>query len=172
MTYIVLPTLIIAMTILNCSKEVDNSPNGFQDTIPNDTNLAFLPQDDTVNFTYINTDELINCMLINDISLNIDSFLVKSESELHENLTSNSCNNILPQINFQNSMIIGYKTKIQGSGKNNERFVLYDSLNNSLTYLINVFTNDTSLLNVELNWIAIPNYDIDSIIYNLNTIKQ
>jgi len=60
---------------------------------------------------------------------------------------------------------VGFKTEFQGSTNNIERLVLYDSLKNRLTYIINASTNDTAILNVELNWILIPNYDVDSIKY-------
>jgi hypothetical protein len=150
---------IITMTAINCSKETDS-------------NLTNLPQDDTVNFRYLNTNELINCMLINDIKLIKDCFFIKSESVLQGNLTENICNSSLPQVNFQDSMIIGYTTEIQGSGNFNERLVIYDSAKNTLTYSITVFSNDTSMLNTELNWITLPAYDIDSIIFKLIIIKQ
>jgi hypothetical protein len=150
---------IITMTAIDCSNEADS-------------NSIKLPQDDTVNFKYLNTNELMNCMLINDIKLKKDSFLIKSESVLQGNLTGNTCISTLPQINFQDSMVIGYTTIIQGSGNMNKRIVIYDNVKNILTYSITVFSNDTSMLNTELNWITLPAYDIDSVIFKLNIIKQ
>ena len=164
-------TAMISLSIVNCSKKDDSSPIGFQDTIPKDS-LTNLPPSDTVDFRYINTDNLVNCMLINDVDLIKDSFLIWNNEELHESFTGNNCVNNIPEIDFQDSMLIGYTTKIQSSGNDINRILTYDSTMKSLTYSIEAFTNDTAMLIVELNWITLPKYNIDTVIYNFKSIKK
>ena len=165
-------TVMTAMILVDCSKEGIENPVSMQDSVPNDSNLVNIPQNDTVGIRFINTDELVNCMLINEIELKKDSFLIKHDSALHENFTGNNCINKLPEINFLDSMLIGYTTKIQGLVESNNRIITYDSTMNALTYTIKAFTSDTAMLCVELNWITLPKYNIDTVIYNFKTIKK
>lgn len=148
---------IMAFTGIGCDKD---TPNMDSEDI------------DTLDYRYINTTSLVNCMLINDIGLKRDSFIISTDSELKENFTEDICTDVIPPIDFQDSVIIGYTTKIGGSGKNNERNVEYDRSKNSLIYSITAFTNDTSLLYTELNWVAVPKYNFDSITYKLKMVKE
>jgi hypothetical protein len=152
---------IVALFVINCSKS-GNDIN----------NLDNRTRDDTIGFRYINTSELLHCMLVNDIEMKKNSFLIRNETELKNNFTSNSCNSNMPEINFSESIIIGFKTAIKGSGAKNQRLFTFDSLSNIYLYTITGFENDTSLLTIDLNWITIPKIEIDSVIFKLNIIKE
>ena len=154
---------IFAVIAIYCSQCDDDT---FIDT--ND----ILPYSDTIDFRLINTNDLVHCMLVKNVELKKDSFLIKSETELENNFTSNSCINSIPDINFTDSIIIGYKIHIGSDSKNSQLLLTYDSLKHILVYTITAFENDTPMMITELNWITVLNYDIDSITFKLNIVFQ
>lgn len=157
-------SVMLALLLINCSKDDNNHPNVKQDECPQ----SHLPENDTVGFRLVNTADLVHCMLIYSQDLKRDSFLIREESELTEIIIGDSCRSKIPQVNFQDSMLIGYKTETGGSGYKNMHLVLFDHENKRLNYIITAFSNDTAMLHTEFNWIALPDYCIDSVSFKLD----
>lgn len=158
---------IFAVIAINCCKGDDDTKIDTNDTNNKDRTFS-----DTINFKEINTKYLLNCMLINDVEMKKDSFVIRSSNELVNNFIRNTCNDYLPEINFQDSIIIGYKTMIGGSGHKNQLSFGYNSSTNIYTFSITAFENDTALLRIDLNWIIIAKIEIDSLNYELNLIRE
>ena len=128
---------------------------------------------DTLDFREVNTTQFLMCMWEDEIVQKKDSFMISTVDELNENLKEEQeCWGLIPPIHFKDSVLIGYATRIGGSGLDNDRILLYDRSNNSLRYLITAYSNDTSALNLDLNWIMVPDHDFDSISYHLKIEKQ
>ncbi|WP_236980884.1 hypothetical protein [Membranihabitans maritimus] len=146
------------VTVMGCEKDI---PGSVSDKDRAESHL------DTLGFRLLYTEQLVHCMLINDTELQRDSFLVETDTQLEANFPGNSCIDYWPDIHFQDSVVIGYKTMVGGSGTDIERLVVYNRSTNSVTYSITAFTNDTALLSTKLNWITLPKYDFDSVVYKL-----
>lgn len=128
---------------------------------------------DTLAFREVNTTKFLMCMWMDDIAQKKDSFMISTEDDLKENFEEEvGCWGFIPPIHFKDSVLIGYTTRIGGSGLDNDRILLYDRSNNSLRYSITAYSNDTSALNLDLNWIMVPDHDFDSISYHLKIEKQ
>ncbi len=121
---------------------------------------------DTLDFREVNTTKFLMCRWVDDISQKKDSFMIRTEDDLKE-ILKKDCWDLIPSVHFKDSVLIGYTTRIAGSGLDNDRILLYDRSKNSLRYLITAYSNDTSALNIDLNWILVPDYDFDSISYQL-----
>src|SRR5690606_11657552 len=123
---------------------------------------------DTLDFREVNTTKFLMCMWMDDILQKKDSFMISTEDDLKENFKEEEdCWDLIPPVHFKDSVLIGYTTKIAGSGLDNDRILLYNRSKNTLLYSITAYGNDTSALNIDLNWILVPDYDFDSISYQL-----
>lgn len=128
---------------------------------------------DTLDFREVNTTQFLRCMWEDEIAPKKDSFMITTVDELNENLKEEQeCWDLIPPIHFKDSVLIGYTTRIGGSGLDNDRILLYDRSNNSLRYSITAYSNDTSQLKVDLNWVMVPDYDFDFISYQLKIEEQ
>lgn len=150
--------------------DVNNDLDSINDNL-NDENdsvqsISNYPKTEIVDFKYIPTSELFDCMFDNDIELKKEKFRVSDLDELKSYFMNNNCLEKLPKINFNDSLLIGFQTTFGGSGIK-ERYLTYDSLTNIYTYSVTILKNDTSMLISDFNWILIPKFKIDSLNYNL-----